>query len=216
MEYQLYSYFRSSASFRARIAMNLKGLPYEYKAVHLLNNGGEQHATGYTNLNPSHEVPTLIHNGKVIAQSMAIMSYLDLVQPTPLLFPKEAYQNALVIQACEIVNAGIQPLINLRVLGYLEKTLNISAEQKKEWAHEAFRNGLKSLEAILSKNAGEYSIGDQVTAADVCLVPQLVSTERFDFDLSPYKTCNRVRANCEKLEAFKKASPLNQPDTPPA
>ena len=214
MGFTLYNYFRSSASFRARIAMNLKGLEFDYKPVHLLNNGGEQHSAGYTDLNPSHEVPTLVHNGKVIGQSMAIMAYLDRIKPEPLLFPNEAYRNALVMQACEIVNAGTQPLINLRILGYMEKNFGITPEQKKEWIHQAFRNGLTALEAIVSKHGGEYAIGDHVTAADVCLVPQLVSTERFDFDLSPYKACNRVRANAEKLEAFKKAAPQNQPDTP--
>ena len=216
MEFTLYNYFRSSASYRARIAMNLKGLAFDYKAVHLLNNGGEQHASGYSDLNPSHEVPTLIHNGKVIGQSMAIMTYLDRIQPEPLLFPNEAYQNALVMQACEIVNAGTQPLINLRVLGYMEKNFGITPEQKKEWIHYAFSHGLTALEAIVSKHGGEYAIGDQVTAADVCLVPQLFSTERFDYDLTPYKACNRVRASAEKLEAFKKAAPQNQPDTPKA
>lgn len=136
-EFALYSYFRSSASYRVRIALGLKGIDYEYRAVHLLNNGGEQLKAEYALINPSHEVPTLIHkkDGQefAVGQSVAIVDYLDRVAPLPPLFPQDPAERAKVLQVCEIVNSGIQPLHNLRVLKLLSTKFGADENQKNDW-----------------------------------------------------------------------------------
>ena len=215
MDFVLYNYYRSSASYRARIALNLKGFDFEYRAVHLLNNGGEQYTSDYSALNPSQEVPTLVHKGQAIAQTMAIFDYLDHLEPAPALFPKEPHQRAFVIQACEIVNSGIQPVTNLRVLSDLEKRFHADSTAKEAWLHHWFKAGLTSLEAFVKPHAGDYAFGQFVTAADCFIVPQLTTCDRFKHPLDDYPTLKRIRANCEKLAAFKKARPGAQPDTPP-
>lgn len=215
-EFILYSYYRSSASYRARIALNLKGIAYEYRAVHLLSNGGEQKAESYRELNPSREVPSLVHNGRTVAQSMAIIEYLDLVRPEPRLFPSDPYQRALVVQACEIINSGIQPLHNLKVFDALAERFGADQEAKNAWARHWITEGLVALENLLKPYAARFCLGDAVTAADCFLVPQMTSGDRFEMDDSNIPTLTRVRANCEALKAFRDASPFNQPDTPPA
>lgn len=215
-EFVLYSYFRSSASFRVRIAMNLKGIAFEYRAVHLLNEGGEQFRDDYRRLNPSREVPTLVHQGKSLSQSVAILDYLDAVRPEPRLFPKDPFGRAVVLQACEIVNSGTQPLMNLRVLNELGTRFGADQAGKDEWVRHWVRYGLESLEGFLKPRSGKFSFGDELTAADCFVIPQLFGADRFQVDLSPYPTLRRIRENCEALDAFKKAAPAVQPDTPPA
>ena len=210
----LYSYFRSSASHRVRIALYLKGLEFEYRAVHLLNNGGEQFSSEYAKLNPSREVPALVHKGRAIAQSMAIIDYLDSVKPEPRLFPKDPFQRALVTQACEIVNSGAQPLFNLRVLNELEKRFGADQEKKNAWAGHWLHYSLKSLEDLLKPHAKGFCFGDEPTAADCFVNAHFASAERFKIDLASYPTLARIKANCAKLEAFRKAAPNAQPDTP--
>lgn len=214
-DFILYSYFRSSASYRVRIALHLKEIPFEYRGVHLLRNGGEQHHDEYRRLNPSREVPTLVHAGRPIAQSMAIADYLDQVRPEPRLFPPNAYQRALVIQACEIVNSGAQPVHNLRVLQELEARFGADQNTKNEWCAYWINYGLQALESFLKPHAGNYSFGDAVTAADCFLIPHLANADRFSVEMKPYPTLLRIRKNCESMEAFVRAAPNVQPDTPP-
>lgn len=219
-EFVLYSYFRSSASYRVRIALEIKSIDYEYRTIHLLNNGGEQHGADYTKLNPSREVPTLIHNAAassspiVLGQSVAIIDYLDRAVPTPRLFPENAHHRALVLQACEIINSGSQPLHNLRVLKKLVDDFKISEDQKTEWTRHWIRYGFEAFEAAVKAHSGKFSFGDSVTAADCFLIPQLANADRFQISTAPYPILEKIRANCEKIPAFVKASPAQQMDFP--
>lgn len=214
---KLYNYFRSSTSYRARIALELKNLNYSYIPVHLINNGGEQNSEAYRNLNPMGGVPTLEHNGKHISQSFAIIEYLDEVFNTGVqLLPSDPYLRAKVRQVCEMINADIHPLQNLKVTNYLEKEMHIVADSKQIWLNHWISDGLSALEKTLQPLAGDFCFGNSVTAADVLLIPQLFTANRFKVDFSRLKTLVRVFENCEKLEPFKKAHPYRQPDTPAA
>jgi maleylacetoacetate isomerase len=210
----LYNYFRSSASYRVRIALNLKQIKYDYKSVHLVNNGGEQFAPEYGKLNPSRDVPTLVHNGKPLGQSVAIIQYLDQIEPYRPLFPVEAYKRALVFQAIEIINSGVQPLVNLRPTAVLTQMFGANEEQKKAWTMHWYAYGMQTLETFLSAHAGKYSFGDEVTAADCYVIPHLFGGERFGVTTENYPTLARIRENCLKLEEFAKAHPMQQPDAP--
>lgn len=212
-EFVLYNYFRSSASHRVRIAMNLKNLNYEYKAVHLINNGGEQHNEEYKKLNPSEQVPTLIHNGRALGQSMAIIQYLDEVSPAKKLFPTDPYEKARVIQFCEIINSGIQPLHNLAVINDLQKR-GFSEDTKDEYVIQVIRRGLNAMEKFLKDSAGTYCFGGNVSAADAFLVPQVFSAKRFKSSPEDFPTVMHVFENCGKLEAFQNAEPMRQIDAP--
>ncbi len=209
----LYNYFRSSASYRVRIGLHQKQLAFEYKAVHLLNNGGEQNSADYKSLNPAAEVPTLIHGDAVLSQSMAILQYLDDVFPQHPLFPKDPFAKAKVIQFCEGINCT-QPYQNLRTLQFLEKKFQFSEAQKDQWLQEWLGRNLESSEKILQKTAGQFCFGDQVTAADAFLMPQLFTTQRFKIDLSKYPTILKIQKNCSEHTAFQNAHPFRQPDTP--
>lgn len=211
-EFILHNYFRSSTSYRARIALNFKNLAYEYKAVNLLKS--EQQSPEYKKLNPIGGVPTLIHNGKIIPDSYAIIEYLEELHPTPALLPKDLYLRARVRQVCEIVNSSMHPMGNLRVLSYLEKEKGYNQEQKEDWfQHWAYR-GLEAIEQNLKEFAGTYSFGENVTMADVFIVPQVITCQRFKTDTSKYPTIMKIFNNCQKIEAFAKAHPFGQPDTP--
>lgn len=211
----LYNYFRSSTSYRARIALELKHLKYTYTPVHLVNNGGEQNSVEYRNLNPIGGVPTLIHDGKTISQSFAIIEYLDEVFPAdPSFFSKDSYVKAKIKQACEVINADIHPLQNLKVTNYLERDLKLSAEQKNQWLSKWITEGLAAFEKTISPYAKQYCFGDQISAADIFLIPQLFTATRFNIDFSQFKLLSKINENCLALEAFKKAHPYRQPDTP--
>lgn len=211
----LHNYFRSSTSYRVRIALELKGLKYTYVPVHLLNNGGEQNSPAYRQLNPSGGLPTLIHNGKAISQSFAIVEYLDEISPSPSpLFSKDPFQNAKIRQVCETINADIHPLQNLKLMQYLEKHLNLSAEQKNQWLHKWISEGLSAVETILEPFADTYCFGPTVSAADLFLVPQLFSSIRFGVDITKYPLLSKINENCLALDAFKVAHPFRQIDTP--
>lgn len=213
-DFILHNYFRSSTSYRVRIALNWKDLNYDYQAVHLLADGGQQHRPEYLKLNPQGEVPTLIHKGRAIAQSFAIIEYLDEIHPSPPLFPKDAFGRAKVRQMCENINCFIHTLGNLKVQQFLEKRYGLDASKKEEWVGHWTHQGLTATEKLLSEFSGKYSFGDEVSAMDCFLVPQVFSAERFKVDLSKYENLRRINENCLQLEAFKKAHPSRQPDTP--
>lgn len=209
----LYNYYRSSTSYRARIALHLKNLPFEYRPVSLIKDGGEQHRPEYKSLNPAGEVPTLIHGEYIIGQSMAVIEYLDQVFPQTPLFPKEAYARAQVKQICENMNCG-HSITNLKVQQYLEKDMGVSADNKAKWITEWISRVCESTEKLVAKTAGRYGFGDTPTAVDAFIVPQIFSAERFNVDTSKFPTLMKVNAECLKLEAFQKAHPSKQIDTP--
>jgi maleylpyruvate isomerase len=214
---KLYSYWRSSCSWRVRIALNLKGLAYTYEAVHLLKDGGQQHSDAYRALNPMRTVPTLeFEEGggvKRLSQSLAILEYLEERYRTPALLPSDTLLRARARMLSEMVNSGIQPLQNLSVLQFVKGELK--SDDKAFGAHWNAR-GLAALEAAVKETAGTYCLGETVSFADICLVPQLYGARRFAVDLTPYPTLTRIEAACEKLPAFQAAHPDRQPDAAPA
>ncbi len=211
----LHNYFRSSTSYRVRIALEAKSLKYNYIPVHLINNGGEQNAQNYRTLNPAGGVPTLVHNEKVISQSFAIIEYLDEVFPeSAALFPKDAFERSKIRQVCEVINSDIHPLSNLKVTHFLEKEFKITADQKSQWQNKWITEGLSAVEKTLAPYSGKFCFGDTMSAADLFLIPQLFSSLRFGVDISVYKQLSAINDNCLALEAFKKAHPLRQIDTP--
>ena len=210
----LYNYFRSSASFRVRIALHHKGLPFEYKSVHLLNDGGQQNKPEYLQLNPFAEVPFLLHGKNGLGQSLAIIQYLEREFPEHPLFPKDSFSYAKVLQICEGINASIQPLQNLKVLKELENQFGADQNAKNRWAIFWIERGLGALEKVFATTAGNYCFGNSVTAADACLVPQITTGLRFSLDYKKFSKCAEIYERFLQLETFKKAHPDNQPDTP--
>jgi maleylpyruvate isomerase len=211
---QLYSYFRSSAAYRVRIALNLKGLPYSYMPVHLLKEGGQQLKPDYTRLNPQALVPTLVDGPAVLTQSMAIIEYLDETHPLPPLLPATPAARARVRALAQGIACDIHPLNNLRVLRYLKRELNVPDEARDAWYRHWVESGLLALERMLadSPDTGVYCHGDSPTLADACLVPQIFNAHRLDCDLSAMPTIVRIDAACRALPAFEQAAPENQPD----
>jgi maleylacetoacetate isomerase len=210
---KLYSYWRSSCSWRVRIALNLKGLAYTYEAVHLLKDGGQQNTEAYRALNPMRTVPTLEfeEGGRVrrLSQSLAILEYLEERYRTPALLPDDPLLRARVRMLAEMVNSGIQPLQNLSVLQFVKN--DMKGDEKVFAAHWNAR-GLTALEAAVKETAGRYCLGDTVSFADIFLVPQLYGARRFGVDLTPYPTLTRIEAACAELPAFQAAHPDRQPD----
>ncbi|MGF6936214.1 maleylpyruvate isomerase [Paraburkholderia sp. UCT70] len=212
---KLYSYFRSSASYRVRIALNLKGIPCEYLPVHLVRNGGEQLAPAYREINPDQLVPTLLDDaGAPIPQSLAIIEYLEETHPTPPLLPREPADRAYVRSLALQIASEIHPLNNLRVLKYLTESLGLNEETKSTWYRHWVEVGFSSLEARLASDArtGTFCHGDAPTLADLCLVPQVFNAQRFSIDVNLYPTLARINANALQLEAFAQAAPDRQPD----
>tara|TARA_R110000868_G_scaffold53661_6_gene168119 strand:+ start:1895 stop:2536 length:642 start_codon:yes stop_codon:yes gene_type:complete len=207
---KLYDYFRSSASYRVRIALNLKGLKYEAVPVHLVNNGGEQHSLDYQTINPQSLVPALDDHGKILTQSLAIIEYLDEMHPEVPLLPKEPYLKAKVRAFALAIAADTHPVNNLRVTQYLTREFNISAEQKLAWYHHFIMLGLSALEKqlVTSTTLGNFCFGDHPSLADICLIPQLYNAKRFDCDLSSCPTLNNIDKHCQTLNAFNDARPM--------
>jgi maleylpyruvate isomerase len=219
---KLYSYWRSSASWRVRIALAYKGIDYQYQAVHLMRDGGEQYAPDYKTVNPMSQVPVLELDSdpaapgsspRRIAQSIAILEYLEERYPTPPLLPKDPWQRARVRQLAELVNSGMQPFQNVPVLRHVKETLKAD---EQAWVRHFVGRGLQALERTAAETAGKFLVGDQPTFADVCLVPQLYGARRYGVDLTETPILVRVEAACNALAAFSGAHADLQPDaTPP-
>ncbi|MDE2337392.1 MAG: maleylacetoacetate isomerase [Alphaproteobacteria bacterium] len=214
---QLYSYYRSSASYRVRIALNIKKLAYTYHEVNLVTNGGEQHAPEYKNLNPQEQVPTLIDGGFILTQSLAILEYLEEKYPEPRILPKDPERRAYVRQLAQVCVSDIHPLNNLKVLIHLSAALGVTQKQKVDWYHKWIRTGFDAMEKLLEKSpfrTGAYCCGNTPTMADLCLVPQVYNARRYEVDMGAWPLISAIDAACLKLETFLAASPECQPDTP--
>jgi len=209
---KLYGYFRSSASYRVRIALNMKGLDYDQVSVHLAK--GKQYDREFSAISPQNLVPVLEDDGQLLYQSLAIIQYLEEKFPEPRLLPKDSpgrnrVRSLALISACEI-----HPLNNTRVLAYLTDTLKLTEEQKNAWYRHWVTVGFTALEKRLAteKETGKFCNGDTPGFADITLVPQVANANRFKVDLTPFPTIRRINDECLKLEPFRKAMPQNQPD----
>lgn len=203
----LYGYFRSSCSWRVRIALALKGIAYDQVPVNLLKDGGQQLSAEFKAVNPMQQVPALKIDGITLSQSLAIIHYLEDTRPNPRLLPQDPKKRAQVRMISDHIASGIQPLQNLNILKQM-------GERKMEWAQKCIASGFQALEQVLQQTAGRYCVGDEVSMADLCLVPQVANAERFNVDLGPYPTITRINKALLELEAFKVSHPSRQPDTP--
>ena len=213
---RLFSYWRSSAAYRVRIGLNLKGLAYEIAPVHLLRGGGEQHSAEFREANPQGLVPVLQHGQRVLRQSVAILEYLDEVWPQPALLPATARERQRVRALAQLVACDIHPLNNLRVLQYFEHEWHVPQPEREEWVRHWIAEGLSAFETMLADNPSTsmFCDGHAPSIADCCLIPQLYNARRFGMDLAAYPTIRRIEAACLALPAFAAARPENQPDAP--
>lgn len=209
---QLYNFFNSSTSWRVRIALALKGFDYQHQGINI--RVGEQATASFLKLNPSHSVPLLItDDGQPISQSLAIIDYLDNLSPHARLIPLEPLARARVLEVANLIGCDIHPLNNLRVLGYLNKQLAISDQQKEAWYKHWIEEGMKALETMLSRHgSGSYCFGDSPSLADCCLVPQVANALRMGCELQRFEQVLTVYQLCLEHPAFIKAQPHNQPD----
>ncbi|KAF0976540.1 hypothetical protein FDP41_004439 [Naegleria fowleri] len=209
----LYSYWRSSCSWRVRIALALKEIHYQYVAVNLLES--KQSSEDYAQRNPSKLVPTLEIDGHTLNQSIAIMEYLEETrgdQGVHLLPTSDPYKRQLVRQICQMIASDIQPIQNLRVLKKIKEDFNTDEAAKSNWGKYWIENGFVAVEKVLEKHSGKFCVGDQVSMADICLVPQVYNAKRFNVDMSKFPNIVRIEQACSELEAFKKAHPDQQVD----
>jgi maleylacetoacetate isomerase len=208
---KLYTYYRSSAAYRVRIALNLKGLPYEMVPIHLTKDGGYQRKPEFFAVNPQMRVPALaLSSGDVLTQSLAIIEYLDDIHPEPPLLPPDALARAHVRAIAQAVACDIHPLNNLVVLQYLKRTLKHEQAEIDAWYHHWVIEGFKAIEAMIAPLP--YACGSQVSLADVCLVPQVFNARRLKVPLDAFPKIVAAETACLKLPAFDKARPENQPD----
>jgi maleylpyruvate isomerase len=212
---KLYTFFRSSASYRVRIALNLKGLTVEHVPIHLRRGGGEQFGAAYKTINPQALVPALEDGGRILTQSLAIIEYLDERYPKPPLLPVDPADKALVRSMALIVGCEIHPVQNLRVLVFLKRNFNLSEDELNGWAQHWIDLGLSALEQMIvaAPSRGNFCFGDSPTLADIFLVPQLANARRFGCDLSRTPTLIEIETNCLALPPFADAAPEKQPDS---
>jgi maleylacetoacetate isomerase len=212
---KLYGYWRSSATYRVRIALNIKKIEYEYIPVHLVKEGGQQHSKDYLTLNPAHLVPTFVDDDEdiILNQSLAIIEYLDEHYPgdTPLM-SKHSLDKARIRTISQDIACDVQPLANLRVLNYLRDKCGVSTEERTIWSRYWIESGFNGIEKRIQNTAGEYCFGFDLSMADICLVPQVYNAERFGVDMEPFPLIKKISNNCNKLEAFIAAKPENQAD----
>jgi maleylacetoacetate isomerase len=207
----LYSFFRSSAAYRVRIAFNLKGLGYDTVAIHLQKEGGQNRKPAYRAINPQMRVPALkLDSGEILTQSLAIIEYLDEVHPQPPLLPSDPVERAQVRALAQLVACDIHPLNNVGPLRYLKNELGQDQSRIDAWYHHWVHEGFDALEAMVAP--GPYAFGADVTLADICLVPQLANARRLKVPLDPYPKIVAIDAACAKLAAFEEARPERQPD----
>ena len=213
-EFMLYGYFRSSAAFRARIALNLKGIRPELKFIHLLKDGGQQHTPEYKAVNPQELIPALVHDGHTISQSLAIIEYLDEIVPEPRLLPKDALGRARARSIAYAVACDIHPVNNLRINQYLKHAFGADADTQMAWQQHWIRVGFDALESMLAGDGrtGTWCHGDAPTIADICLIPQVANARRVKLDIEAWPTIAGIEAHALRHPAFHAALPANQPD----
>jgi maleylacetoacetate isomerase len=206
---KLYDYYRSSSSYRVRIALNIKNISYETLAVNLINNGGEQYSAEYLQLNPQGVVPTLVENGHIISQSLAIIEYLEEIIPTPPLLPPTLLGRAQVRSMAFTIACDMQPLNNLRVLTLLRTKMHFKEEQIIDWYHHWLKQGFDALESRLQSTPHKNQVcyGSEVSLADICLIPQVYNAHRFGFSMENYPIINDINAYCLSLTPFRSAAP---------
>jgi maleylacetoacetate isomerase len=212
---KLYTYARSSAAFRVRIALSLKRLPYEAIPIHLLRGAGEQHSENYVARNASHLVPTLTDGALSLGQSLAIIEYLEETYPSPALLPSDAATRAKVRELALSVACDIHPLNNLRVLRYLHGPLQIEEERRNQWARHWISLGFTAIEHTLARSGAQnsgYCFGQTATLADCCLIPQVFNARRVELSLDEFPTIQRVHEHCMQQESFIRAAPGAQSD----
>ena len=211
---ELYTYFRSSAAYRVRIALNLKGLKADYRYVHLVKDGGQQHTPKYKAINPQGLVPALVDHGQVLTQSLAIIEYLEETHPQPPLLPRDALGRARVRALAQVIACDIHPVNNQRVIQYLEKEFGADEAARKRWIQKWVKDGFSAVEKLLAGHSatGKCCHGGQPTLADICLVPQVFNARRFEIDLAPFPAIRRIHDYCLTLKAFTDAAPEKQAD----
>lgn len=211
---ELFTYCKSSATYRVRIALNYKGIDYEPHYVDLLKDGGDNFKLEYLDINPQGLIPTLIHNGQAIHQSVAILEFLEETFPEPALLPEDPHDRAYCRAIAQMIACEIHPLNNLRVLAYIENELGHKPEEKLQWYRHWLAEGFNAIESYLVKHRkhGPYCLGDTPTIADACLVPQVYNANRYECDMQPYPTIRGINEHCLVLQEFLNASPDKQDD----
>jgi maleylacetoacetate isomerase len=210
----LHGYWRSSASYRVRMALNLKRLEYALRPVHLLRDGGQQNAPDYVALNPQGQVPTLVHGDRVLTQSLAILEYLEEAFPDPALLPGDPGGRARVRGLCGVIACDTHPLNNLKVLKYLVDTIGVDDDARLAWYRHWVERGLDAFERLLtdSGETGRFCHGERPTLADCCLLPQVYNARRFDCDESRWPEIVRIASHLAEIPEIQRAAPENQPD----
>ncbi|XP_034250454.1 probable maleylacetoacetate isomerase 2 [Thrips palmi] len=212
---QLYSYWRSSCSYRVRIVLNLKEIDYNTVPIDIFKGGGEQFSDNYRQINPMKKVPALVIDGHTIVESLNIMQYLEETRPQKSLMPLDVLKRAKVREICEMIQSGIQPLQNVGVVSRFENFVKENQESiKLEWAQYWIIQGFTALNEVLTASAGKYCVGDDITLADCCLIPQVYNARKFKVDMQQFPNLSRVATHLENHPAFYAAHPSNQPDCP--